>query len=125
VVELEMASRRASAGGPDERAAALVPRPDGAFHGGRNVARCRIRLPRCARSIGLRQRLPFQLRQQQRERAIEDDCRVAVRHRSREQILNAPEPVMRLASDRELELVTFRSQRPFGRSIDSGGRAMS
>jgi len=73
VVELEKACRRASAGGSDECAAPLVARPDGAFNGGRNVARCRVRLDRRAPSVGLRQRLPFQLRQQQHERAIEDD----------------------------------------------------
>jgi hypothetical protein len=53
----------------------------------------------------------LQLAEQPRQRPIEDDGDVAVRHAMPQEILYLPQLVMRLARDRELHVELFWRQR--------------
>ena len=72
----------------------------------------RPRRVRRARSRGLGKALTFEPLDQEREGPIENLGRVARRHRVAQQRLGAPEPVVRLAGDGELNPVTRRRDRP-------------
>jgi len=64
--------------------------------------------PRPGRRAGLR---PLDLLEEQRDRAIEDGGRIAVRDLATEQRLKPPQLVVRFLADRELDAIALRKRR--------------
>src|SRR5687767_11355766 len=93
-----------------ERALPIIPPPDLALHGSWNVAGAVGRRSRAARRRRLGASTPFELTQQQRQGAVEDFGGVAARNGVPRQGLHAPQLVMRVARDGELDLVAFRRE---------------
>src|SRR5450759_86148 len=79
VVKFEEPALGATTRRPEKRALTTVALPHLTPDGRRHMARPRHGLARRPRAIGLRQLLALQILQQQRERAIEDRRRIAVR----------------------------------------------
>src|SRR3982751_6727178 len=99
MVKLEKPTFGTSTARPDEGAAAAVARPDLALDGRGDVPRSRRGL---ARGVWLRSGREFRLLEflhQQRQRAIEDDRGIAIRHGVPDQILRAAQFLVRLARD--------------------------
>ena len=59
----------------------------------------------------VRQLLPLEVLQQQRDRTVEDNSGIAIRHLMPQQVLDAAEFVVGVAADGELHLVSFRGER--------------
>ena len=87
VMELEPAAFCASARSSHEGALALVSRPDGPAYGGRNVSRTRGRHTAGAWPGHRRELLALELRQQERQRTVDDDREVAVGDRVTHEVL--------------------------------------
>lgn len=112
VVEFQQSRFVAAPLAPCKGAASLVAPPDGSAHRCRNVtaprtARCER--ARCTRRSDLR---AFESFEQERQRAIEDRRGIAVRERVPEEILRAPQLVMRLPAHGELHFVALWRERP-------------
>jgi hypothetical protein len=54
---------------------------------------------------------PLKVGEQDRERAVEDDGQIPIRHLVSHQVLHAPELRLRLLGDRQLYLVAGRGER--------------
>jgi hypothetical protein len=122
VVKLEECRFAASALAPFERTATAVARPDGAAHGRRDVtASGGERTRRLPRRLRLRQLRPLEMLEQQRQRAIDDRGGIAVRDRVTQQILRAPELVVRVAADGELHFVPLGAERRRNGNCGPGG----
>jgi hypothetical protein len=78
VVKLQKTARGASSAGANKCAAALISRPHLAPDGRRHVTRSGLMRPRALRTTRLSELLPFQIRQDQRKRSLENDGRVSV-----------------------------------------------
>jgi hypothetical protein len=111
VMKLEEASLNASSAAPDERTAPLVTAPDLAPHRGGDVARRVARLSAAAWRRRLGVSTTLQVLEQHGQSAVKDRGQVTVWNRVPQQILRAAQPVVRLARDRELDLVAVRGQR--------------
>ena len=104
VVILEEPALRAATGRAHERALATVAVPDCTSHRRRNVAAVgatRLRYPRSIHHSVLRL---VQLRQEQRQRAIDDDGNIAVRNTVSQQILGLSKFVVGLTRDGDCTL---------------------
>jgi hypothetical protein len=111
VVELQETSFPALPFGADERALALVPRPDRTADRRRNVARAVARRAAGAWAVGGGQRRSLQMHQKPRQRMVDDRGRIAVRKRVSHQILRTSQLLDGLRAHRDLDLVTLRGQR--------------
>jgi hypothetical protein len=89
VMELEQATLAAPAAGADEGASPTVALPHFPFDRRRHMARTGLRIRNSAWSIGLRELLLLEFRQQHRQGAIEDRGWIPIRHRVTQEILYA------------------------------------
>src|SRR5438105_9859784 len=95
----------------EEGALAAVAFPDESPHGGRDAAREGIRWPRRARAFGLGELRLLELLEQHGQRPLEDGGRIAVRDLRPEQVLDAPQLVVRLGARRKLHFVALGRER--------------
>ena len=80
VVKLEETALGASSAGADECAAALISRPNLASDGRWHMPRSGLMRPRALRTIRQSELLSFQIREEQRERSLENDGGISVGH---------------------------------------------
>ena len=119
VMELQKSSLRTATVRPDERAPAAITVPHLPPDRRRNVARPRDRWTRSPRAFSRGHLRPLEIREQHRQRPIEDRGRIAVRNRMPQQILRAAQLVVRLARNRELHLVALRREGPHNSGMRS------
>jgi hypothetical protein len=112
VVEFQEPCLIAPAFRTGEGAAATVARPHGAAHGGGDVTAALADIARRTRRPRLCELRSLEVRDQQRQRPIDNLRRIAVRHRMPQQVLRAPQLVVRFAADGELHLVPLGRERP-------------
>ena len=111
-MELEKRALRASPAAPaDERAASRVAPPDLAPDGGRNMPRPVVRARRLPRRADRAAAPALEIVKQQRQRAVDDRCQVAVGKGMSHERLDALQLFVRLARNRQLQFVALRCER--------------
>jgi hypothetical protein len=121
VVKLQETARGASSAGADECAATLISRPHLAPDGRRHVTRSGLMRPLALRTIRASELLLFQIHEEQRERASEDDGWISVGDGMPQQILDAAQHVVSLPVDRELHLEPLWCKRHERRPVSARG----
>jgi len=105
VVQLQEAALRTATVGSHKGAALIVARPHRARHGGRDVTGRGRRGSSGAGTGGGRDPGLLEIGDQDRERAVDNRCEVAVRHHVAQQILRAPQLRVGLRTHRPLQPV--------------------
>src|SRR5438093_3486075 len=110
-MELEKAPLYAPTACSNERASPIIAAPDLTLYGRGDVSRASPRRNGIAGTQRRGKLRPLQVLEEQRERAIENRGRIAVRSAVPHQILDSPQLIVSVARDRELNLVSLRRER--------------
>jgi len=111
MVELEKASFGAAALRANERALTAITFPDFSPDRRRNVARAGHLCTRWPRSVHRRDLRPLEVRKQHAQGTVEYQGWIAVWNGVAQEILNAPQLLVRHAPDGELHFEAFRRER--------------
>src|SRR5215472_1873804 len=112
VVDFEAATLRATTGGAHERALASITPPHFPAYGSWNMPRVLLRGSRdAARTLRCRKASSFELLEQERQGALEDNRWIAVRDLMPHQVLDPSQLVVHLPAYGDLDFVSLRRER--------------